>query len=123
MAMKWKRWRGKELIDRLRGTSSNKLIDVANRVKAEANQQVPHDEGTLQQTVTVMANPANKMEVKIGYGGGGVSGFPRVPYAIKWHETPANFQKGRKHNYLRDPFNSIVPRELKKHIKKAIHEL
>lgn len=121
--MSWKRWRGKELINRVKGLSSKALIDTANAVKAESNQQVPHDEGTLQQTITVMANPANKLEVKIGYGGGGLSGFPIVPYAVKWHETPANFQKGRKHNYLRDPFNSIVPTHLRKNAKIQINKL
>lgn len=102
---------------------SQASIDTANAVKAEANQQVPHDEGTLQQTVTVMANPTNKLEVKIGYGGGGMSGFPIVPYAVKWHENPANFQKGRKHNYLRDPLNMIAPAKYRINLKKGIATL
>jgi hypothetical protein len=121
--MSWTKWRGKELTNKMRDITSDALINTANAVKAESNQQVPHDEGTLQQTITVMVNPSDKTDVKIGYGGGGMSGFPIVPYAVKWHENPANFQKGRKHNYLRDPMNQIAPKELKKNLKEAIAKL
>lgn len=121
--MSWTRWRGKELISRVKELESQAMIDTANEVKAEANQQVPHDEGTLQNSGTVMKNPSNALDVKIGYGGGGQSTYPEVPYAVKWHETPANFQKGRKHNYLRDPFNSIAPRALKKNLKQGMSKL
>jgi len=118
--MSWVKWRGKELIDRMESAAATAVMDTANAVGAESDQQVPHDEGTLQQSKTIMANPADKTKVNIGYGGGGQSGFPVIPYAVKWHEVPANFQKGRKHNYLRDPINNVAPRELKKNLKKAI---
>ena len=28
-----------------------------------------------------------------------------TPYAVRWHEEPANFQRGRKNKYLEDPCN------------------
>jgi len=31
-----------------------------------------------------------------------------VPYAKRWHETPARFRGGRKSRYLADPFNRIA---------------
>lgn len=123
MAMSWTYWRGRQLDAKMKSVVGNAMIDTANAVKAESLQQVPHDEGTLQQTITVMANPIDKTNVKIGYGGGGASGFPVVPYAIKWHETPANFQKGRKSSYLRDPLVTIAPRELKRNLNKAMSRL
>jgi hypothetical protein len=84
------------------------------------DQQVPHDEGTLQESKTILKDPNNHLHVQLGYGGGGNSGFPRVPYAQKWHEIPANFQKGRKHNYVRDPLKSHGKKFVKKEIAKAM---
>lgn len=77
------------------------------------NNEVPHDTGQLAKSKTIMDDP-NDVKVWIGYGGGGLSPLPKLPYAKRWHEHPANFQKGRKHNYLRDPMKNKFPTFLKR---------
>lgn len=118
--MSWTKWNGKSLKAKMLASVSEAVYDTAEQVGAQSDQEVPHDEGTLMQTKTIMVDPSNPTHVHIGYGGGSVSGFPIVPYAVKWHETPANFQKGRKHNYLRDPLNQVAPRALMNNLKKVI---
>ena len=111
MAKGWKNFRGDELINKTIDGLSEALVDIAEAVGAEADQEVPHDEGWLQNSKFIDSNPNNPLEVYIGYGGGGVSGFPVVPYAVKWHELVdkegntynPDFQKGRKSKYLSDP--------------------
>ena len=49
----------------------------------------------------------------ICFGGGLGTGHPIVPYAIRWHENSANFQKGRKRFYLKDPYNRLAGPTLK----------
>jgi len=120
--MSWTSWRGKELSRRVESLISEANKKTADAIHAQANQEVPHDEGTLQESGIVLQDPNDKKVWWIGYGGGGASGFPVVPYALKWHEVPANFQKGRKHNYLRDPANqrgvSVIIPNLKKEMNK-----
>lgn len=115
--MSWKNWIGKKLISDTEKGMSEALIAGLEAVGAKADQQVPHDEGTLQRSKTIKKDPNNPLKAYIGYGGGGVSGYPIVPYALKWHELEANFQKGRKNNYLRDPIkesNKLVFGEIQK---------
>jgi hypothetical protein len=104
--MSWRGWKGKKLIKDTQSGMSDALVRGLEALGAKSDQQVPHDEGTLMRSKTIMKDPGNPLMAYIGYGGGGVSGYPIVPYAVKWHEIPANFQKGRKHNYLRDPVKS-----------------
>lgn len=118
--MSWTKWNGKTLKAKVTSSVAQAVYDTANEVGAESLQQVPHDEGWLEESLTIMKDPTNPTHTYIGYGGGGVSGVPKVPYAIKWHETPANFQKGRKHNYLRDPINQVAPRALMNNLKQVI---
>jgi hypothetical protein len=107
--MSWITWHGDRVIQRFRQASMDALESAVERVGQVSDQQVPHDEGWLQASKTIIRDDA-KGQVAIGYGGGGNSGFPEVPYAVKWHEIPANFQKGRKHNYLRDPVKTELPK-------------
>jgi len=63
--------------------------------------------------------------VCLSAGGGNGTGFQKVPYAIKWHEEEANFQKGRKNNYVRDPVKrgkskNVVHKTIAKEIDKVI---
>jgi len=101
--MSWKTFHGQRLIGRTESAMATAVIDATEAIGAISDQQVPHDEGILQGSKTIKANPRNKLEVAISYGGGSGTGHPRVPYAVRWHENDANFQKGRKRNYLRDP--------------------
>ena len=110
--MIWKVWHGDRVMSQFRRSTLDAVERAVQRTGQVADQQVPHDEGILQGSKHIARDEAN-MSVSIGYGGGGVTGLPIVPYALKWHEVPANFQKGRKHNYLRDPFRSELPKHMK----------
>lgn len=114
--MAWVTWYGRNVERRFRRASMDALESAVEKVGQVADQQVPHDEGILQSSKTILRDD-NLGQVAIGYGGGGNSGFPEVPYAIKWHEVPANFQKGRKHNYLRDPVKSELAKEVRREFR------
>ena len=111
--MSWKSFHGNRLIERTERVLAEGVIEATEAIGMISDQQVPHDEGTLQGSKVIKANPRNRMEVAISYGGGSGTGHPVVPYAFKWHEleekstgrtfSGVNFQKGRKANYLRDP--------------------
>lgn len=114
----WKNWNGSEVIDKFRATCSGAMLDAGGEMKTEVLQQIPHDEGQLQDTVIHMLDPADNLTVIVAAGGGGASGMPEVPYAVKWHETVANFQKGRKSQYVRDPLKQTMPKAIKRQLKK-----
>lgn len=118
--MSWTKWNGEQLKKLTRHAVGEAVYSAAEAIGAQSDQEVPLDEDTLQTSKTILKDPADETITHIGYGGGGASGIPVVPYAVKWHETPANFQKGRKHNYLRDPVNQVGPRELIKNLKKIM---
>lgn len=61
----------------------------------ESRKQVPLDQGTLLMSGYVDVNDDGTQGV-IGYD---------TPYAVRWHEEHANFQRGRKNKYLEDPAN------------------
>ena len=114
----WKVWHGKRVQQQVRRAATEatrKAVEAAGMVM---DQQVPHDEGILQGSKTIKVDDASG-KVAIGYGGGPGTGHPLVPYALKWHETPANFQKGRKHNYVRDPARSELPRNMMFELRKT----
>lgn len=111
--MSWKNWNGARVIKEFRAECSDAMLRAGETMKTQVLQEIPHDEGTLQDTVITMLDPANDLTVIVAAGGGGASGMPEVPYAIKWHETDANFQKGRKSQYIRDPLKNVLPRAIK----------
>ena len=115
--MSWKAFHGRRLIQRTEDALADGVMNATEAIGAISDQQVPHDEGTLQGSKSIKANPRNRMQVAISYGGGAGTGFPRVPYAVKWHENDANFQKGRKSNYLRDPVFQNGPSILRNHLQ------
>ena len=115
--MSWKAFHGRRLIQRTEDAMADGVMNATEAIGAISDQQVPHDEGTLQGSKSIKANPRNRMQVAISYGGGAGTGFPRVPYAVKWHENDANFQKGRKSNYLRDPVFQNGPSILRNHLQ------
>ena len=115
--MSWKSFHGRRLIQRTEDAMADGVMNATEAIGAISDQQVPHDEGTLQGSKSIKANPRKRMQVAISYGGGAGTGFPRVPYAVKWHENDANFQKGRKSNYLRDPVFQNGPSILRNHLQ------
>ena len=121
--MSWKSFHGQRLIERTESAMARAVLDATEAIGMISDQQVPHDEGILQGSKIVKANPADKLEVAISYGGGSGTGHPRVPYAVRWHENDANFQKGRKSNYLRDPVfqqgSSILMQKLREQSRRV----
>ena len=70
-------------------------MDAALELMRLSQQQVPHDEGTLQNSGTVEMDSDWHRGVIVGY---------HTPYAAHLHEHPEyHFQKGRKGKYLEDP--------------------
>ena len=116
--MSWKRWNGKQVARNFEEAGS-KAVENAVRATGEvSDQQVPHDTGELSQSKFISVDPDNKLKTWIGYGGSGNTGIPLVPYAVRWHEERANFQKGRKSQYLRDPVKTHLPKYLMRELKK-----
>lgn len=68
-------------------------LDAAFEIMRLSQEQVPHDEGTLQNSGTVETLPNG--DIVLGY---------HTPYAARLHEHPEyHFQKGRKGKYIEDP--------------------
>lgn len=84
-------------IDRLTAKLPDTIADsnhaVAEEVLRLSQFEVPHDEGTLQNSGAVETLPNG--DVVLGY---------HTAYAARLHEHPEyRFQKGRKGKYLEDP--------------------
>lgn len=78
-----------------RGVDKGKL-DVMFELMRLSQLEVPHDEGTLQNSGTVETLPNG--DIVLGY---------HTPYAARLHEHPEyHFQKGRKGKYIEDPINN-----------------
>lgn len=60
-----------------------------------SKEQVPLDTGMLKASCAVDVNDD---------GSQGAVSYD-TPYAVRWHEENANFQRGRKRKYLEDPLN------------------
>lgn len=71
------------------------VLDAAFEALRLSQMEVPHDEGTLQNSGTVEV--LNNGDIVLGY---------HTPYAARLHEHPEyNFQRGRKGKYISDPIN------------------
>lgn len=115
----WKSWNGNILNSKLEQAIEKGIDDTLNQIHAQSLQEVPHDTGWLSQSIITRVKGR---EGFISAGGGAGTGFPKVPYAIKWHEVPANFQKGRKNNYIRDPLHSVGNKNLKGNIENRLKQ-
>jgi hypothetical protein len=110
----WRNWKGQELKAQVLLATRAAVRDTCHVVLEAAKQEVPHDEGTLMRSGMVLMAPDGSPEGVVCFGGGQGTGHPIVPYAIRWHENSANFQKGRKRFYLRDPLNRLGKSTLEK---------
>lgn len=105
----WQNWRGEEVIQAVQEAVLMAQNDTGEIILGAAKQEVPLDEGILERSGTIVrVLDGGETVIVVSFGGGAGTGFPVVPYAIKWHETQANFQHGRKWKYVRDPFNRLV---------------
>jgi hypothetical protein len=103
--MKWKNF-NTEKAEKAVADANERAIRKTLDVIAEASgQQIPLDEGTLKASLFIGFQDGTGI---ISYGGGAGTGQALVPYAKRWHEEEANFQRGRKNQYLRDPFNALA---------------
>ena len=119
-SMGWRNWRGEAVTRMVKEALNKAKIDTAEIILTESKKEVPLDEGVLERSGTVVKRRNN---VFISYGGGHGTGFPIVPYAIRWHETQANFQHGRKWKYLRDPFNRLIINTYNNEIQRRMGEI
>ncbi|MFA5485345.1 MAG: hypothetical protein WC260_03820 [Candidatus Pacearchaeota archaeon] len=110
----WKNWKGPQLLKAVNGASREAVQKTCYVILEAARQQVPHDEGTLMLSGMVLMAPDGSPQGVICFGGGLGTGHPIVPYALRWHENSASFQKGRKRFYLRDPYNQLISPTLTK---------
>lgn len=111
----WKYWRGDDLMYRVDEAGREAVKHTCYIVLEAAKQEVPHDEGTLMRSGMVIMAPRGEGPAGvICFGGGLGTGHPIVPYAKRWHENSANFQKGRKRFYLRDPVNRLGEQTLRR---------
>lgn len=106
--MGWRNWRGDQLIRLINRGAVNAVEDTGNIIIEASKREVPLDEGTLKNTGIVIMAPGNIPAGCVTFGGGSGTGFPIIPYALRWHQVSANFQHGRKRFYLRDPFNRLA---------------
>jgi len=118
--MGWKNFKGDRLAKKIKKAAGNATKIAADVIGEEADQQVPLDEGTLQAS---QRKESEGLTTALGYGYMPNGGKDKIPYARKWHELPANFQHGRKHNYLRDPVNSKGVRALTKALANEFRKL
>jgi hypothetical protein len=106
--VKFRSWYGAEILEKMVKAALKAEYYASNAVLTQAKQEVPLDEGPLKNSGIVIykwqgINPVSC----ITFGGGKGTGIPKIPYAVRWHENSANFQRGRKRFYLRDPFNRL----------------
>lgn len=118
----WTKWNGPEAELKMRLASREAIRNVAHAILEQAKTEVPHNEGELERSGLVKMNPDGSPEAVISFGGGSGTGHPRLPYAVRWHENSANFQKGRKRFYLRDPLNRLGPGLMREEIKKEVRD-
>lgn len=116
----WKNWRGPEVKKIVNDGTRRAVLMTGEIVLAAGKQEAPHREGTLERSGTVKMAPGRKPEGCVSFGGGKGTGHPKVPYARRWHENSANFQKGRKRFYLRDPFNRLAKITLERLTKQEV---
>lgn len=87
------KWNGDAALKALLRGNEKGLSDCANLILDESRKQVPLDLGTLSASGQKYSDDHTAI---ISYD---------TPYAVRWHENNANFQRGRKWKYLEDPIN------------------
>lgn len=118
--MGWTRWNGKQIARNVFKASYRAVEKTSNIILTVSKQQVPLDEGFLLRSGVVIMKQDNVPFSIICYGGGPGTGHPKIPYAIRWHETQANFQHGRKWKYLKDPFSQLASNTLKQCLEQEL---
>lgn len=113
----WKTWRGNEIMQGVKQNTEQALKIAAEVTGEQSDQLVPLDTGQLKSSKVISIGD---MKVVISYGYGNTTGKPEIPYAVKWHEVSADFQRGRQKNYLRKPMKTTAPGALRKALIKQL---
>lgn len=122
--MGWSSWNGDNVIRSVEEAVLKAKIDTGELVIGVAKNQVPLNESTLMKTGKIFIKEDRGEKIVIAsFGGGAGTGFPRVPYAIRWHENNANFQHGRKRFYLKDPLYQIGANAYKEFLQRRLREV
>lgn len=122
MSSRWKRWRGEEVENILNEICEQAITETLNSVGNTTDSIIPLDEGPLMNSrYEETKSTKTKNQGVLSYGGGSGTGKPRLPYAIRWHEENANFQRGRQSNYLRGPFKRIAGPKIKNVLSSKIN--
>jgi hypothetical protein len=116
----WIEWNGNEINNDVENALKEAVLETSEEVLKGAQRENPLDEGTLQGSGIVSNRFIEDKKAVISYGGGSGTGRSRIPYAIRWHENSANFQRGRKRFYLRDPWRRIGSRNLRRNIRRRV---
>lgn len=121
---RWITWNGAQAQIRVDRAARRALLATGEALLEVMRTQVPHDEGTLEQSGMVLDQYETDGSVQISFGGGAGTPMARLAYALRWHENSANFQRGRKHNYMRDPMNQhgpgILLRAMQAHMRREL---
>jgi hypothetical protein len=118
--MAWRNWRGAQLVRIIENAAVKAVKDTGEIILRAAESEVPLDEGTLRNTGIVIMAPGGLPSGCVTFGGGSGTGFPIIPYALRWHQVSANFQHGRKRFYLRDPFNRLAKSTLESRLAERL---
>lgn len=116
----WRNLRHHQLISNVSSGTVRAVKNTGEIILAAGKREVPLDEGTLKDSGVVIMAGGNMPQGVVCFGGGPGTGFPRIPYAVRWHETQANFQHGRKWHYLRDPVNRLAEKTIKEQLRREL---
>lgn len=119
----WRNWKGDQLERALQEAAVEAIKKTCYIILEAAKQEVPHDEGTLERSGMVLMAPDGSPQGLICFGGGTGTGHPIIPYAVRWHENNARFQKGRKRFYLRDPLDRLAEPTLRSALVQELGEV
>jgi len=108
----WNQWNGDNINTLVENACVRAVDKTGHVILTAAKQQVPLDEGFLLRSGIVIIKHKKIPIAIISFGGGPGTGHPKIPYALRWHETQANFQHGRKWKYLKDPYSRLGARTL-----------
>lgn len=86
-------WHGPDVLAAVEAAGERGIRDCAQFILDESRKQVPLDTGALSRSGAV---DVQGLSGTVSYD---------TPYAVRWHEQQANFQRGRKNKYLEDPLN------------------
>lgn len=120
----WKNWRGPEVKLVTKIATRQSVMDTGAKILEASQAEVPLRDAFLLRSGVVVMAPGEVAEGCVSYGGGPGTGTgnPIIPYARRWHENSANFQRGRKRFYLKDPFNRLVGSTLTKELAVNLKE-